>query len=88
MKAITTKFYGPTSRGGERYSATDSDYNHVFVHADYALNSEQNHDAAALTLRKKMGWTGDLIRGGLKGGNVYVFNSEHEVLVNKQEQKG
>ncbi len=79
MKAITTKFHGPTNMRGSRYSATDSDGNKVTISTDYALSSEGNHDAAAIALCAKMGWTGhDLVRGGTKGGNVYVFDSQYE----------
>jgi hypothetical protein len=80
MKAITTKFHGPTDTRGSRYTATDSDKNRVTVSTDYALNSEGNHDAAALALCRKMGWTGTLVRGGLAKGNVYVFESQWERL--------
>lgn len=75
MKAITTKFHGPTNTRGSRYSATDSDGNRVSVSADYALNADGNHDAAAIALCVKMGWTRHgLVRGGINGGNVYCFD--------------
>ncbi len=77
MKAITTKFHGPTNSRGSRYSACDSDGNRVFVSADYAISSEGNHDAAAFALCKKMGWTRhNLMRGGTANGNVYVFEAD------------
>jgi hypothetical protein len=51
------------------------DGNRVTISTDYTLSSEQNHDAAALALCRKMGWTDHaLYRGGIKGGNVYVFS--------------
>lgn len=79
MKAILTRFHGPTNTRGSRYSASDSDGNRVSVSADYALNSDGNHDAAAVALCVKMGWTKHgLVRGGWKGGNAYVFDSQYE----------
>ena len=80
MKAIVTKFHGPTNSRGSRYTATDSDKNRVTVGADHTLDSEGNHDAAALALCRKMGWTGVLVRGGLAKGNVYVwFRDENNI---------
>lgn len=75
MKAITTKFHGPTNVRGSRYSANDGDGNKVTVPADYALNSEQNHDAVAVKLCHKMKWDGPLMGGGTKDGRVYVFDA-------------
>jgi hypothetical protein len=73
MKAITTRFFGPGNVRGSRYKASDEDGNSVTVSTDFALNSDGNQDRAALALCEKMGWTGNLYRGGLKRGNVYVF---------------
>lgn len=80
MKAITTKFYGPSNVKGSRYSATDLDGNRVILSTDFALSSEGNHDRAALALCKKMNWRGNLVRGALKDGNVYVFYGAAEVI--------
>lgn len=75
MKAITTKFHGPTNSKGSRYSAIDSDNNRVTLSTDYALNSDENHRRAAVALCEKMGWKGaeSLIGGGTKEGMVFVF---------------
>lgn len=81
MKAILTKYHGPTNTRGSRYSAYDGD-NRISLSADDALNSEQNHDAAALALCKKLKWGCSryttLVRGGLKTGNVYVWDVPSE----------
>ena len=76
MKAITTRFHGPTNFKGSRYSATDGDGNRVIVETDFALNSDKNHRRAAELLCAKMGWSGaeTLIEGWTKTGYVYVFN--------------
>ena len=87
MKAITTKFHGPSNVKGRRYSATDSDGNRVILSTDFALDSEGNHDRAALALCQKMGWTKHkLIRVGTKNGNVYVFDADYNRLKTKIER--
>lgn len=53
MKAIVTKFHGPTYSRGSRYRATDSDKNSVTISSDLALNDDANHIAAAMALCKK-----------------------------------
>lgn len=78
MKAITTKFYGPGNVKGSRYGASDEDGNKVIVPTDFSLGSAENHDAAAIALCAKMGWTGKLHRGGTKGGYVYVWENDAE----------
>lgn len=75
MKAITTKFHGPSNTKGSRYSATDHDGHRVTLSTDYALNSEQNHDRAAIALCMKMKWDGPLMGGSTKTGRVYTFDS-------------
>ena len=81
MKAITTKFHGPTNRRYSRYSASTCDGNRIMVECDDELTSEQNHDRAARMLCKKMKWGGKLIGGGLGNkGNVYVF-LPHDVML-------
>lgn len=73
MKAITTKYHGPTNTRGARYSATDNDGHKVTVSIDYALSSEGNHNAVALAFCKKMNWQGELAVGSLANEHVYVF---------------
>ena len=73
MKAIETRFHGPTNVRGSRFSATDSDNNRVTVSSDHALNSDENHRAAAEALKAKMGWKGEIIGGSTKRGMVWVF---------------
>lgn len=87
MKAITTTYHGPTESAtgrtrGPRYSATDDDGNRITIQPQEQY--EQCHDAAALALCRKMGWSGDLIRGGLRNRYVYVFAADHRVI-NPQE---
>lgn len=87
MKAITTKYHGPTNTRGSRISASDLDKNRVSLSYDDALNSEENHDAAAKALCIKMNWTRyPLMRGSNKDGNVYVFDvADSRVLFTNEE---
>lgn len=73
MKAISTKYRGPTDTRGGRIIASDSDNNRVTIPYPHELNSDDAHRKAAEALREKMGWTGELIEGGTKGGSVFVF---------------
>jgi hypothetical protein len=75
MKAITTKYHGPTDTRGSRYSASDADNNRVSISIDHENGSEANHDAAAIALCHKMKWDGPLMKGAVKGGYVYVFDA-------------
>lgn len=74
MQAIVTKYHGPTDHNGSRITAR-ADAGRISVSWDYALNDEQNHDAAALALAVKLGWAVDLVGGGLptRDGNAYVM---------------
>ena len=73
MKAIVTKYHGPTNSRGARISATAEGGNRVVVHYDYG--AREPHDEAALALCDKLGWKGALAEGGMPDGrgNVYVF---------------
>jgi len=73
MKAIVTKFHGPTDTKGSRISASDSDGNRVFLSKDHSLSDHEAHGKAARALLDKMGWQGELIGGYVKDGMVWVF---------------
>ena len=76
MKAITTKYHGWTNHRGSQIIASDLDGNR-FTLKEFEISNFRTHDeahrAAAEGLRDKMGWKGDLIGGGVKGGMVWVF---------------
>lgn len=75
MKAIQTKFIGPTNTLGSRIIAR-CDGGKVTMSYDHALNSTQNHSAAAETLMRKMGWSGRVEAGTLPDGTMaHVFGS-------------
>lgn len=79
MQAIETRYYGPTNFRGSRIRAT-CEAGTVTVSYDYALDLEENHDAAARALIRKLKWTDrHWVRGMLKNarGNVYVMVAKH-----------
>lgn len=73
MKAIFTKYHGPTNFKGSRISASDSDGNRVVISYPYELSGEDVHRKAAQALCDKMNWTGNLIGGAVRNGYVFVF---------------
>ena len=73
MKAITTKFHGPTATRQSKIVASDQDKNHITMSYSHALDTEANHQKAAEILREKMGWTGAMIGGSISGGMAFVF---------------
>lgn len=76
MKAITTKFLGPTSTKPARIVASDMDGNRVTVSYDSTNGSGMDaFESAASDLCAKMGWqkNGELMGGRIEGGYVFVF---------------
>ena len=73
MKAIRTKYHGPTDTRGPRITASDEDGNRVSIPYPYELSGEAVHRKAADRLCEKMNWTGQLAGGALKNGYVFVW---------------
>lgn len=73
MKAIRTKYLGPTDRRGARIVASDEDGNRCIIGYPHELSGEAVHRKAADALCAKMGWTGNLTGGALRNGYVFVF---------------
>jgi hypothetical protein len=73
VKAITVKYIGPTDRRGSRLKAFDSDNNSVTIPYPHGMKQSESHRKAAEMLRDKMGWQGEMISGGTKEGEVFVF---------------
>ena len=73
MKAIKTIYLGPTNTKGSRVKATDCDRNSITLSWDCALDSDDNHRAAAKALCDKMKWKGKTAMGGFPDCNVHVF---------------
>jgi hypothetical protein len=73
MKAIETRYLGPTNYLGARITAHDGDGNRVTIPYPYELSGESVHRAAAEALCEKMRWTGQLAGGSTRKGYVFVF---------------
>lgn len=78
MKAITTKYLGPTNTKGSRVTAYDGDGNKVVLGWRSEINSHENHRNACRALCEKMGWGGrlqgaDLVSGGVCTGMVWSW---------------
>jgi hypothetical protein len=80
MKAILTKYLGPTNTKPSRVKAYDTDNNSVTVSFSYpgcdSANDYENHKRAAIHLCRKMKWSEDLIGGGIKDGYAFVFKEQ------------
>lgn len=74
MKAIQTKYKGPTNTRGSRIIASDEDGNRITIPYPHELSGQDVHHKAAQALCEKMGWTGELVGGSLKKGYVFVFD--------------
>jgi len=73
MQAIVTKYHGPTDARGSRISARCVG-GRIFVSYDHALDSEENHEAAARALARKLEWSGVLVAATLPDGSMaHVF---------------
>ena len=78
MKAIETKYHGPTDTRGSRITATDNDGHRISNGYSYELNSEAAHFEAAKKLAGKLGWAGEMVAGWTKNGYVFVWvNGTH-----------
>lgn len=73
--AIITTYHGPTNYRGSRITASAGMGRSITVPFQYEKNADQAHAYAAEALCKKMGWTGDLIGGGMPKGMAWVFIS-------------
>ena len=71
-QAIETRYLGATNSRGGRIKATAL-AGSVTVPYDHALDTAENHRAAQLALRHKLGWQGKYAQGGNVKGNGYVF---------------
>jgi len=78
LKAITTKYLGPTDFRGSRIKASDEDGNSITIPYPHELSGEAVYRKAAEALQQKMGWRGTLICGSLKNGYVFVFDPRKE----------
>lgn len=80
MKAIVTKYHGPTNTRGARITASDEDGNQVSISYPYELSGEDVHRKAADALCDKMNWKGRLVGGSLKNGYVFVWDGNTNII--------
>lgn len=74
MKAITTKYLGPTNHKGSRIKATEPDGKSITISWNHALNAEANHSDCARMLMDKLGWKDyDITTGCIKDAYVHVL---------------
>lgn len=72
MKAIQTRYLGPTTHRGSRITAWAEGGNRVTIPYPHELSGEAVHRAAAEALCVKLDWPTDLVGGGLPNGD-YAF---------------
>lgn len=72
-RAIFTKYLGPTNRRPSRIKAYDTEGFSAFVSKSEFSTDQEATEAAVQKLCAKMKWTGTLVSGGTKEGNVFVF---------------
>ena len=85
MKAITTRYIGPSNTRGSHMVADDGDGNRVTHHYRSELNAEQNHANACKAMCKKMGWggqlqAGDLLKAGRTVAMVWVWIDKRDQI--------
>lgn len=79
MRAILTKYHGPTDYLGARISAHDGDGNYATIGYPHELSGEDCYRLAAEELCLKMRWTGRMIGGAIRGGYAFVFVDDDAV---------
>jgi hypothetical protein len=84
MKAIQTRFLGPTNTRGARVVAA-CEGKRTAVSFNYE-GLEKAHDEAARNLASKMGWQGIWYRGGSIKGDGFVYVCAHLFDETKREQ--
>lgn len=73
MKAIRTRYDGPTNTRGSRVSATDHDGNRISVPYSHEHDADTLHKIAAARLAQKMGWKGSLQGGHWAGDMIWTW---------------
>jgi len=75
IQAITTKYLGPTDHRGSRVKAQCA-AGSITLEWDDSLNSDHNHQSAALSLAVQFDWSGRWIGGGNHDGTcVWVCDT-------------
>lgn len=69
MQAITTTYHGPTNTRPSRMTAR-CEAGRIAVAYNYALNGPDNHEAAAASLLRKLGWEYTYVGGTTHTGQM------------------
>ena len=72
LRAIKTRYCGPTNTKGARIIATSGDCRAV-VSCPHELSGEHAHKPAVEALCHKLGWNGRLVCGATPTGYVWTF---------------
>ena len=79
MKAIQTRYHGPTDTKGSRISAFDNDGNRIYLPYDHG--SADPHRDAAIAFARKMEWTPLTLCGGwVKDGRVFTIVNSSSIF--------
>ena len=73
MKAILTKYHGPTNNRGSRISACAEGVKSLSIPYPHELSGEACHRAAAVALCTRQGWPTELASGGLPDQTGFAF---------------
>jgi hypothetical protein len=83
MKAIETKFVGPSNVRGARIIVTDGDHRRVY---SYDYGASDPHATAARAFALEMGWSGRWHEGGTRAGHVFVLDClDHAFTISEEE---
>ena len=83
MKAILTRYRGPTDTRGGRILASDMDGNRTSIPYPHSLSSDDGHFRAAVALCHKMGWQGELAGGYTREGMAWVWIADRDANIRK-----
>lgn len=72
MKAIETKYKGPSNVRGARIIATDGDHRRAYSYDHSAYDA---HEAAAREFAAEFNWTGVMHAGHTREGMVFVWDN-------------
>jgi hypothetical protein len=79
MKVIITTYFVQTDTQWARFAASVEGHR-ATIRRNYELDMVENHAAAAMALRHKLGWKGKLVGGILPDGNMaWVPKDEIEI---------
>ncbi len=79
MKAILTKYHGPTDTEHSWIGAFDMDRNRIAIPYPHELSGEECYRVAAQALCDKMHWTGRMVGGAIRDGYAFVFVDDDAV---------